>query len=70
VVRIFGSNNGDATGGQPIQNPVGVFHEEALKDFDYVVATAGVIGIRLIVCLNNYWCVTPPCSDKHAENIC
>ena len=34
---------------------VGVFHEAALQRYDYVLAAAGLIGIRLILCVQNHW---------------
>ena len=62
VVRVFAFNNGANNGysTMPIQEPVGVFHEDALQHYDYVVAAAGAIGLRLILSLNNPWCVISP----------
>lgn len=58
VVRIFAFNNGEnGISTMPIQNPVGVFHEPALEFYDYVLAVASSIGIRLLLCLNNHWCI-------------
>ena len=59
VVRMFAFNNGQSgISSMPIQDPVGVFHEEALQFYDYVVAVAGAVGIRLILPLNNHWYCT------------
>ncbi len=68
VVRIFAFNNGqNGISSMPIQDPVGVVHEEALQRFDYVVATAGLIGIRLILTVNNHWEVREmPCTSMPA----
>ncbi len=32
-----------------------MFHEAALQRYDYVLAAAGLIGIRLILCVQNHW---------------
>ena len=57
MVRIFAFNNGrNGISSRPIQDPVGVFHEDALQHYDYVLAAAGAIGIRLLLCLTNHWC--------------
>ena len=53
---MFAFNNGQSgISSMPIQDPVGVFHEEALQFYDYVVAVAGAVGIRLILPLGNHW---------------
>ena len=64
MVRIFAFNNGqNGISSMPIQDPVGVFQEDALQRFDYVVAAAGLIGIRLILTINNHWDVRKmPCT--------
>lgn len=52
VVRVYGFDDGTRHGSKPpIQNPIGTFHEEALQRYDFVMATAGEIGIRLILCM-------------------
>ena len=44
---------------------VGVFHEAALQRYDYVLAAAGLIGIRLILCVQNHWDVR-----SHPNELC
>ena len=70
VVRIFAFNNGKNNGyiTAPIQDPVGVFHENALKHYDYVLA-AGAIGIRLILCLNNTGAPTHICGAHFIQRV-
>ena len=55
VIRFWAFNDGTADSGQPIQNPVGVYHETALQRFDYVLATCNKIGLRLLPALVNFW---------------
>ncbi len=50
VVRAFGFNNGHQHGAKPpMQEPVGVYNEDALQRMDFVLAAAGAIGIRMIL---------------------
>lgn len=55
VIRFWGFMDGTGNTMSPIQNPVGVFHESALVQFDLALATFGSIGMRAIVALVNFW---------------
>lgn len=35
----------------------GVYDEQRFRGLDYVVASAGRHGVRLVLCLGNFWCV-------------
>ncbi len=52
ALRMWGFWNG---GPDSLQPSYGSYNEDKWKLFDYVVATAGKKGIKLIITLSNYW---------------
>jgi hypothetical protein len=56
-VMVFDAafNEGFGNTNNPIQNPVGVYHEGPLRRMDYVLATLRATGIRAILTLTNWY---------------
>ena len=52
VVRMFGFSVEE---GVNLQTAPGVYNESLFRAFDYVVARAGQLGLRLIPALANNW---------------